>query len=458
MRASKFCLLIGLGFCWAAEEMFAFCVTYTAETNLSEMVFYPYIVYVPVYAFVGLLLFLRSKNDRTFLSSMAGKAVLAGGLIGPFIMGLFGSNLYAAIIGTIVFTVSVVFLNYRWFISIANTTVERSNQSLVCTAAITTSCTLIWGVTTNPALLSALFFLTSLVSSLFYDSKHRVSESPFVSKVFQKSPGWKSAIVGVGILFASFGFLQYTTYRYIPSEIPFSEALAHTVALVLVVVIIYGVKDTEHVFAAKLVATLMLVAFIVLAVFQGFFGLSSILAAAAEGVLELVIFYSLAEMAGYRKSRYGLLFGAYTLLIGLTQASGCGLSLLEHTVLPSSSYSVIGLILVVLIVVAAIWLLTDRFVVGFFWGAEPLEEPGSPEKPDLPSFEEKATRTAEQYGLTNRETEILLLFARGRSASFIAEQLFVSNNTVRSHLMHVYTKCDVHSRQELISLIDDCRG
>ena len=35
------------------------------------------------------------------------------------------------------------------------------------------------------------------------------------------------------------------------------------------------------------------------------------------------------------------------------------------------------------------------------------------------------------------------------------EMFCVSNNTVRSHILHLYAKCDVHSRQELITLIDE---
>lgn len=61
---------------------------------------------------------------------------------------------------------------------------------------------------------------------------------------------------------------------------------------------------------------------------------------------------------------------------------------------------------------------------------------------------------AEQYHLSRRETEILEYFARGRSAVFISETLHVSENTVRSHLRHSYEKLGVHSRQEVISMIE----
>ncbi|WP_417755045.1 helix-turn-helix transcriptional regulator [Slackia isoflavoniconvertens] len=43
----------------------------------------------------------------------------------------------------------------------------------------------------------------------------------------------------------------------------------------------------------------------------------------------------------------------------------------------------------------------------------------------------------------------------GRSCPFIAEKLVLSENTIRSYLQKVYSKCGVHSRQELISLVEE---
>lgn len=57
------------------------------------------------------------------------------------------------------------------------------------------------------------------------------------------------------------------------------------------------------------------------------------------------------------------------------------------------------------------------------------------------------------YGLSARELEILDLFAQGRSANWIADNLTISKNTVRSHLRAIYTKLDVHTRQELLDFL-----
>ena len=59
------------------------------------------------------------------------------------------------------------------------------------------------------------------------------------------------------------------------------------------------------------------------------------------------------------------------------------------------------------------------------------------------------------FDLSERETEVALLIAQGRSKSYIAEALCLSENTVRTHAKNVYTKLDVHSKQELIDLLQN---
>ena len=57
-----------------------------------------------------------------------------------------------------------------------------------------------------------------------------------------------------------------------------------------------------------------------------------------------------------------------------------------------------------------------------------------------------------RHGLTDRESEILLLLARGRSSTYIGEALYLSPNTVRGHIKNIYAKLGVHSKQEIIDL------
>lgn len=54
--------------------------------------------------------------------------------------------------------------------------------------------------------------------------------------------------------------------------------------------------------------------------------------------------------------------------------------------------------------------------------------------------------------LSNRESEVLRLVAGGLSNQQIAQQLFVSQATIKSHLVHIFTKLDADSRTAAVAV------
>lgn len=62
---------------------------------------------------------------------------------------------------------------------------------------------------------------------------------------------------------------------------------------------------------------------------------------------------------------------------------------------------------------------------------------------------------AENHGLSGRETEVLTLIVKGRTAKNISEELFISVGTVQTHMKNLYKKCGVHSRYELLTALED---
>ena len=63
---------------------------------------------------------------------------------------------------------------------------------------------------------------------------------------------------------------------------------------------------------------------------------------------------------------------------------------------------------------------------------------------------EKVLGVSEEFGLTEREKEVVLLLLDGLSYDTIAEQLYISKYTVKRHTHNIYKKLEVSTRIELI--------
>ena len=52
---------------------------------------------------------------------------------------------------------------------------------------------------------------------------------------------------------------------------------------------------------------------------------------------------------------------------------------------------------------------------------------------------------------TDRELEILVIVARGATNKAVAAQLFISEATVKTHLLHIYEKLGVNDRAAAVA-------
>ena len=112
------------------------------------------------------------------------------------------------------------------------------------------------------------------------------------------------------------------------------------------------------------------------------------------------------------------------------------------------AYNAAMAVVALLIIVTTFFLSESR--IETLWGYLPAKQ----ESPmsELP-VEEACDMAADRFGLTPRETEVLVHLVRGESAGEIADALTISKSTVLTHTKRVYAKLDVHSRVELMNAV-----
>ncbi len=84
------------------------------------------------------------------------------------------------------------------------------------------------------------------------------------------------------------------------------------------------------------------------------------------------------------------------------------------------------------------------FLVFGVWLGSSLIKRNAPDKYD-----------PKKLGLSNREVEVLELLAAGFSNQEIADKLFVSLNTAKTHISNIYTKLNVKRRTQAIQKARD---
>lgn len=70
------------------------------------------------------------------------------------------------------------------------------------------------------------------------------------------------------------------------------------------------------------------------------------------------------------------------------------------------------------------------------------------------ALDARISELASAYLLSARETEVFRLWATGHTLKYIQEKLYLSPSTVKTHVRHIYDKTGLHSRAEIVELLD----
>ncbi|MEG1827222.1 helix-turn-helix transcriptional regulator [Gordonibacter sp.] len=69
------------------------------------------------------------------------------------------------------------------------------------------------------------------------------------------------------------------------------------------------------------------------------------------------------------------------------------------------------------------------------------------------SMEHNAEEMGRQFLLSEREIEVLSLYALGYTQKRVAEELFITQGTAHAHIKRIYAKTGLHSRQEILDYL-----
>lgn len=80
-----------------------------------------------------------------------------------------------------------------------------------------------------------------------------------------------------------------------------------------------------------------------------------------------------------------------------------------------------------------------------------LKMGGAPMSVNIARMVVESFQAKQNNQLSARENEVLNLLSKGKSYASIAEELFLSVNTIKTHVRNIYEKLQVSSREELIN-------
>lgn len=408
-------------------------------------------------------------------------------LLSRTLLPLWGIYLAALVVG---FSVSA--LAYVWATALAN---YSRSDALCCACAgmlvgIFVDYLLMNGAELGIPVLVSLSGVGSL--ACFVGSMRKVSleSSPLLIRPRHPSEFAKLA-AGIALFAIALGIVAGTTADGCTEDnmrtINESTAIVGmVVCLVLVVVFAIGRKRIQTLTLLKGFAVFVLAVILLNIVWLD---LASVwLSATLFAWQMLKVFVLLVLVGTHRRAIVSLsfLFPAAWTVLDVGHAIGVVIGQVLIPLGGNNAQSLMNSVVLVafLVAIAAILLLSNKVVWeatgtssvsgevgvgGIALGATPQAKPSSAIATTSPQEHERdaeasdqapdphAARCAElayRYRLTERESEVFRYLAQGHTRASIAKRLFVSENTVREHVKSIYKKLHIHSKQQLIDMVD----
>lgn len=280
----------------------------------------------------------------------------------------------------------------------------------------------------------------------------QVEDSPlesFSPSVFS----WKP-LISIGAMGAAFGYIKgagvtQTAYSLSPYAL-FAGVAIMAFAFAFWTGILKRNLNVDKVYRASMFALIASIAFIPF--LDGpIAGVASAVIVACYDCFDMVVWAFMANIVVLAATPAVKVFGSGRMLNHLGLIVGAFLGWLCTFVEPT--YDAIRYLLPCLLMLG---LVLCAFVslgeVNFF--ATPLPSARKLSAPNV-NLSKNCDNVSSRFSLTPREREVMEYLGKGRNASYISEVLFISENTVKSHMKHIYRKLGINTQQQLLDMLED---
>lgn len=298
-----------------------------------------------------------------------------------------------------------------------------------------------------------------LVVCLIFITKLSEGDFEEVGTVHKTKPSYKTSISGPLALLCIFIIIITVNsglmYRVINPIFAFHEWLSSFYWAIPYITAIYIMKNIPNtinrsyiLYVAIAMIGLAFIGFMVLDNSVLSYLVIDTLMLGAFGVYDLFWWSILGEMLEFHNNPAEIMgIGLSSNVLGVLLGRLLGNSLIKtNFAINNTSVAALVIIFITLIILPVLHkqllsLLKNHVYLTKLWEMTPVEQLSS----------QKSVLVV--GNLTERESEIVGLLLKGRTYKMIAEELFLSENTVKTHIKNIYSKLNINSKAELIRLL-----
>ncbi len=268
-----------------------------------------------------------------------------------------------------------------------------------------------------------------------------------MSKMLSRSSNYWRFYLTVAVYCIPYGFI--TSYLFISSQGVFDPIFFYSTLVLTITALVVMYSIFKHMINFRMLSSVILLLTVsimlpMLYVPKDMVYICSILLSAVFFLFDLSAISTQAEMGkiGNIECTYAVLSGRFFLCAGVLIGHITAFFVIQSQTGDNLKQTMIAIMIVMLI---AVFIFSSSH-----YSYLEARVPAAASTP----FKAAVESIAERHQLSKREQDVFLLIAKGYNAKRVQGELYLSENTVKSHFSRIYAKLGVHSQQDAIKLVD----